>query len=268
MNIDQIRKEFRTPAAEDYPELQGYSRSAIYEGKMGPGGLYLAAQMSRRMHLSAGQRVLDLGCGGGATSVFLAKQFGVSVVALELYLSATDKYRRFQQHGVDHLVMPLNLDVTGELPFAHDYFDAIFCMDSVHYFGGTRVFWAHLLPHLKHGGELCIGSPCFNTEFSPPSLQDLPTVYDDGTDLWSSEFSKYHSPPWWVDLLQRTDALEVKESGELEDGVIYWEDDILHNLEIGRSIEGELRDATQVRFRREGFPYLTHFVLFAQKMGD
>lgn len=26
-----------------------------------PGGLYLAAQMSRRMHLSAGQRVLDLG---------------------------------------------------------------------------------------------------------------------------------------------------------------------------------------------------------------
>ncbi|NKB70638.1 MAG: SAM-dependent methyltransferase, partial [Candidatus Latescibacteria bacterium] len=61
---------------------------------MGPGGLYLAAQMTRRMHLSPGQRVLDLGCGGGATSVFLAKQFGVSVVALELYLSATDKFRR------------------------------------------------------------------------------------------------------------------------------------------------------------------------------
>lgn len=268
MDLDQIKREFRTPAAKDYPELQGYSRSAIYEGKMGPGGLYLAVQMCRRMQLSAGQRVLDLGCGGGATSVFLAKQFGVSVVALELYLSATDKYRRFQQHGVENLVMPLNLDIAEELPFAYDYFDAIFCMDAVHYFGDNLAFWAHLLPHLKHGGEVCIGSPCFNTEFSPQALQDLPAVYDDGTDLWPSEFSKYHSPAWWADLLQQTGALEVKESRELEDGVIYWEDDVLHNLEIGRSVEGELKDAAQVRFRNEGIPHLTHFVLYAQKKCD
>ena len=268
MDIDQIKNEFRTPAAKDYPELQDYSRSAIYEGKMGPGGLYLAAQMARRMHLTEGQRVLDLGCGGGATSVFLAKQYGVSVIAVELYLSATDKYRRFRQHGVDNLVMPLNLDITGDLPFAHGYFDAIFCMDAVHYFGGELAFWSHLLPHLKHGGELCIGSPCFNTEFSPQALQDLPTVYDDGTDLWPSEFSKYHSPSWWADLLLQTGVLEVKESRELEDGIKYWEDDVLHNLEIGRSVEGELEDAAQVRFRREGFPYLTHFILYAQKKSD
>ncbi len=268
MDIDQIKNEFRTPAAKDYPELQGYSRSAIYEGKMGPGGLYLAAQMARRMNLSAGQRVLDLGCGGGATSVFLAKQFGVSVVALELYLSATDKFRRFQQHGVENLVMPLNLDITSELPFAHDYFDAIFCMDAVHYFGGAIGFWTHLLPHLKDDGTLCIGSPCFNTEFSPQALQNLPAVYDDGSTLWSSEFSRYHSPAWWSNLLQRTGALEVKESRELEDGVIFWEDDVLHNLEVGRSIEGELKDAAQVRYRDEGIPYLTHFVLYARKKGD
>lgn len=36
--------------------------------------------------------------------------------------------------------MPLNLDITAELAFAHDYFDAVFCMDSVHYFGGTLEF--------------------------------------------------------------------------------------------------------------------------------
>jgi SAM-dependent methyltransferase len=265
MNIDQIRREFRTPAAADYPELQGYSRTAIYEGKMGPGGLYLAAQMSRRMHLSAGQRVLNLGCGGGATSVFLAKKFGVFVVALELYLSATEKYRRFQQHGVEDRVVPLNLDITRELPFAHDYFDAIFCMDSVHYYGGTLAFWAHLLPHLKQGGGLCIGSPCFNAEFSTQALQELPLVYDDGTDLWSGEFSRYHSPPWWADLLQQTGALDVKESRELEDGVIYWEDDALHNLEVGGSPEKEEKEADQITFRREGMPYLTHFVLYAEK---
>ena len=265
MNIEEIKKKFRTPAAEDYPELQGYSRTAIYEGKMGPGGLYLAAQMTRRMCLSAGQRVLDLGCGRGATSIFLAKQFGVSVVALDLFVSATEKYKRFQQHDIDHRVMPLNIDITGELPFAYDYFDAIFCMDSIHYYGGTLAFWAHLLPHLKPRGRLCIGSPCFNAEFSSQALQALPAVYDDGTELWPTEFSLYHSPPWWAGLLQRTGSLDVKESGEVEDGIIYWEDDTLHNLEQGGSPSGEERDADQITFRQEGMPFLTHFVLYADK---
>ena len=137
MNIQQIRETFRTPAVSDYPELQGYSREEIYEGKMGSGGLYLAAQMARRMQLMEGQRVLDVGCGGGASSVFLAKEFGVSVVAIDLWLSAAEKHDRFQHHGVDDRVMPLNLDITGELPFADDYFDVVFCMDSVHYYGGS-----------------------------------------------------------------------------------------------------------------------------------
>lgn len=265
MRIDQVKRQFRTPVAEDYPELRGYSRSAIYEGKMGPGGLYLAAQMSRRMHLSVGQRVLDLGCGGGASSVFLAKQFGVSVVAIDLFLSATEKHRRFQQHGVEDRVVPLNLDITEQLPFAHGYFDAVFCMDAVHYFGGTPVFWEHLLPHLKSGGELCIGSPCFSTEFSPEALRALPVVYDDGTDLWSSEFSLYHSPTWWADLLQQTNALDVRESKQLEDGVIYWEDDVLHNLEEGGDPLKEEGEVDQITFRQEGIPYLTHFVLCAEK---
>jgi len=136
--------------------------------------LYLVAQMSRRMHLSTGQRVLDLGCGGGATSVFLAKRHGVSVVAVDLFLSATEKHQRFEERGVAERVMPLNIDITGELPFAHQYFDAIFCMDAVHYFGGTQDFWAHLLPHLKDGGGICLGSPCFNEEFTPEALQALP----------------------------------------------------------------------------------------------
>jgi len=265
MNIEEIKNIFRTPAMEDYPELQDYSRAEIYSGKMGPGGLYLAAQIARRLNLSQGQRVLDLGCGMGATSIFLAKQYGVKVVAVDLWISATKLYQQLQKHGVDDRIMPLNLDVTENLPFAEDYFDAIFCMDSVHYYGGTVSFWNHLLPHLKHGGHLGIGSPCFDQEFSRETLKALPSVYDDGPDLWPDEFSKYHSPVWWKELIQKTDGMDVIESHELEDGVIYWEDDILNNLEIGGSTEDAERDASQVTFRAQGVPYLTHFVLCAEK---
>ena len=265
MPLDEIRKTFRTPAAEDYPELQGYSRGAVYEGKMGPGGLFLAAQMARRMRLVRGQRVLDLGCGQGATSVFLARHFGVSVFAVDLWISPTHLYQQARRHGAGNRIVPLNLDITGKLPFAADYFDAIFCMDSVHYYGGTLEFWHHLLPHLRPGGGLCIGSPCFSAEFSAEALQALPEVYDDGTDLWPKEFSRYHSPAWWMDLIQQTGYMDVRESKELEDGIIFWEDDVLHSLEQGGSMAVAERDAAQITFRREGMPYLTHFVLRAEK---
>lgn len=55
------------------PRVAGLTRDAIYEGKLGPGGLYLAAQMSRRMGLTTGQRVLDLGT-LALTAVALAAQ--------------------------------------------------------------------------------------------------------------------------------------------------------------------------------------------------
>ena len=265
MNVDEIKKIFRTPAAEGYPELQNYSRTDIYEGKMGPGGLYLATQMARRLHLSEGQRVLDLGCGKGVTSAFLAKHFGISVIAVDLWISSTQLYERFQHHNIDDRIVPLNLDITNRLPFATDFFDAIFCMDSIHYYGGTQGFGDHLLPHLKSGGRLCLGSPCFNEEFSAEVSHALPYVYDDGTDLWPKEFSRYHSPAWWKTLIDQTGCMDVQESKELEDGIIFWEDDVLYNLEQDGSVEEAERDAAQITFRQEEVPYLTHFVLCAEK---
>ncbi|MFA4987866.1 MAG: methyltransferase domain-containing protein [Candidatus Brocadiia bacterium] len=265
MNVEQIKKTFRSPSAAEYPELRGYSRADVYKGNMGPGGLYLATQMARSLRLAKGQRVLDLGCGRGATSVFLAKQYGVSVVAVDLWTSATKLYQRFQQHGTEDRIFPLNLDFTTKLPFAYDYFDAVFCMDSVHLYGGAPGFWGNLLPHLKKRGRLCIGGPCFNSEFSFEAIQESPAVHDDGSNLWSKEFSRYHPPQWWADLIQQTGQMAVQKSQELADGIIYWEDDVLHNIEQGGRAEDAQRDADQITWRREGMPYLTHFVLCAQK---
>jgi hypothetical protein len=33
--------------------------------------------------------------------------------------------------------MPLNLDITQPLPFAEGYFDAVFCMNSLSFYGGS-----------------------------------------------------------------------------------------------------------------------------------
>ena len=266
MDIFDIKNTFRTPNAEHYPELKGYSREAIYEGKMGPGGLYLAAQMSRLLSPAKGQRILDLGCGKGATSIFLAKQFDATVFAVDLWIKAEKLHEYISKHGLENRAIPLNMDVVEPLPFASEYFDAIFCMDAVHYFGLSADFWHHLLAHLKSGGRLCIGSPCFNAEFSERALANLPEVYDDGTDLWPNEFSKYHSLGWWADLIEGTGLVKILDLKYLDDGEIYWEDDILDNLERGGDKDTALIDAAQVTFRQEGIPHLTHFVLSVEKI--
>ena len=62
MNTEEIRKSFRTVNRENYPELQDYTDEQIWEDNMGPGGLYLAVEMARKVNLKAGDIVMDLGC--------------------------------------------------------------------------------------------------------------------------------------------------------------------------------------------------------------
>ena len=50
---------------------------------MGPNSIKILEEMSESLSLKPGMRVLDLGCNKGLTSIFLAKEFGVQVVAHE-----------------------------------------------------------------------------------------------------------------------------------------------------------------------------------------
>lgn len=268
MTIEDIKRTFRSPNLADYPELTGYGRNEIYENKMGPGGLFLAARMSRELNVYPGERVLDIGCGMGSTSAFLAKTLSATVFALDLWIPATSLHKNFQAKGVEENVIPLNLDITGTLPFAEGYFDAIFCMDAIHYFGEDVEVLDRIMKTLKPMGRLCVGSPCFNEEFSENALNNLPALYDDGSELWPQEFSRYHSPRWWAEQVGRVGAITVVESHELEDGLLYWQDDILHNIENEIYIDSVENDADQIMYRAVGMPYLTHFMLTAERMAE
>ena len=118
---DQIRDiiaTFRAPDRTHYPELEGYTPDELYHDCAGGGGLYLATRMVRTMRLRAGDIVLDLGCGKGEASLFLAKHFGVTVIALDLWTSATFLNEKFAARGCGDRIVPLHMDVRHELPFA------------------------------------------------------------------------------------------------------------------------------------------------------
>jgi len=218
--------QFRKPNINDYPELLNYSEAERYDYFIGCGGLYLAAKMARNMNLKKGDVVLDLGCGFGSSSIFLAKTYGVTVIAVDLWFSPDKLLFRILDQNFKNQIIPINIDITQFIPFANAYFDAIFCMNSLFLFGENLDFLEKLLNTLKKGGVFCVGSEGFNIEPQIESIEDIPEVYNFNWswDVWGNCYSKYHSSEWWKDEIQKAATINITNSGELEDGRILWED--------------------------------------------
>jgi SAM-dependent methyltransferase len=266
LTAPEFRSRLRRVKRRDYPELAAYSRDEIYGSgdNMAPGGLYLAARMCRGLELTMGDRVLDLGCGRGDSSVFLARMFGARVAAADLWVSPAELAAKFDRRGVGDVVMPLQLDARSPLPFADEYFDAVFCMQAFYAFGTTQRGLTRILRHLRPGGRLVIGTTCFNEE----PANGLPEVYRN-TDGWNAEYAKYHSPPWWADHFRDSGLVDVIECVELDDGVVLWEDEFAYSGDrVGWTDEwfdGTRWLAEQLAFGRERRPYLTHLVATVEK---
>ena len=246
--------------------MSGYSWDEVYgHGDNGaPGGLYLASRIARSLNLRRGDRVLDLACGKGDSSIFLARHFGVSVVCFDLWTSATYLSRKFEAAGLGNTVLPLDLDATQELPFPDDYFHAFFCMQALHSFGTDPGVVRRLLRHLQPGGRFGIGGTCFDQEPGDP----LPQVFQESSG-WDAEYGNYHSPQWWRVLFEETRLVDVLRCEELSDGPAMWEDDVLYNGEnAGWTTEWFEKSKwliDQLVFGREHRPGLTHYVATVQK---
>lgn len=84
-------------------------------------------------HVAEGERVLDVGCGVGATPVYLARAVGCRVVGLDLLekmvRQARDRAREAQIGGAARFVAA----DARRLPFADETFDAVI-MESVNVF--------------------------------------------------------------------------------------------------------------------------------------
>ena len=84
-------------------------------------------------------RVLDLGCGRAASSIFLRREFGVEVWATDLWIDPSENLERIQDAGVGDGVFPIHADARA-LPFAQGFFDAIISLDSFVYYGTDDLY--------------------------------------------------------------------------------------------------------------------------------
>src|SRR5438874_8302464 len=79
-----------------YPLSSRYDPGWVIALEMGPHPLWQLEDILPALALEPGSRVLDLGCGRGATSVFLARECGVTVTACDLWVSVEELARVFR----------------------------------------------------------------------------------------------------------------------------------------------------------------------------
>ncbi len=238
-----------------YPKLKNLSWHQIYQGAMGPGGLYLASDMAEGMELRPGQRVLDIGCGRGATSIFLACEYGVQVIAADLWISPSEIMGNLRAAGVEDRVFPLQVDIRHH-PFAEESFDALFCMDSYFYYGTDDFFLRGLAKVLKPNAHVCIGSPCFSHEMNPE-----PGTIFAFDDAWG-----YHYPGYWERMFERSHMFVDIMAQEHRLGAELWSDYLLFNIEHRNTPEERkawFEDIAILQSNKQR--QLTHFILRAKR---
>ncbi len=253
----------RLEAAGRQPALAGYSRAEIYREIHGQGGLFLAADMADELKLQPGMKVLDLACGAGTTAVFLARRYGVQVYAVDKNeLDAPKLLARAAAAGVGERVMPVKADARS-LPFAPDFFDAVFCLNSYFYFGTDDLYLPYLMKFVALGGRICVGSPCYREELPP-----------DAPEEWLVEFPDclaVHSPAWWRRHFEKIRIVRVLKSICHPESRVFWEDWLRYWLETKApadmtpaELEGLRAFLRMLEHDRENF--VSHLLLVAEKM--
>jgi cyclopropane fatty-acyl-phospholipid synthase-like methyltransferase len=203
--------------SERFPRSCRYNPDWILASVSGGANpLWLTEWIAEALHLQPGMRVLDLGCGRAASSIFLCREFGVQVWATDLWFSASENLQRVQDAGVEEGVFPIQADARS-LPFAVEFFDVVVSLDSFVYYGTDDLYLNYLARFLKPGGLLGIAGAGLMREVEarlPAHLRSWWTP-----DLWC-----LHSAGWWRRHWERTGLMEIDLADTLPEGWRYWRD--------------------------------------------
>lgn len=133
----------------------------LYEG---PDRFMLTDELTEYMTIKPEMRVLDLGCGNALSSLFLAKEYGCTVYAVDWQSSSGGNYEFVKEQGLADKIYPFFAEA-DKLPFIPESFDAVICVNKWHIFGDKEEYFdEHLRPFLKPGAQIGIAAPGITIE--------------------------------------------------------------------------------------------------------
>jgi SAM-dependent methyltransferase len=197
-----------------YPRSARYDPAWVVALDMGPNPLWLLENLLPHLELRPGMRVLDLGSGKGATSVFLAREFGVRVSAVDWWIRAEHAAATFRDAGVADQVTAVRAEAHA-LPFDQQWFDAVVCIDAFEYFGADDGYLPYLARFVRPAGRIAVATPALRTAPEPGRIPaHIAAVVGD-------EALRWHPAEWWRALWERSGVVDVLAARLQEDG---WDD--------------------------------------------
>lgn len=144
-------------------ELYKQIRNQAFGEDIGQNSWLTADEQDRFLEwldLSAGKRLLDVGCGAGGPALRIAANSGCSVVGIDVHEQAVATARSLAaQAGLADRAEFRVANAAGPLPFADASFDGITCIDAINHFPDRPAVigeWARLL---KPGERLLFTDP-------------------------------------------------------------------------------------------------------------
>ena len=202
-----------------YIKSEKYNTPPLQAKIMGPNPVKLEEELLLNHRIPDGAVVCDLGSGQGLTSVFLAKEYGFTVYAADLWSDPEENRKFFDAMGLDRKqIVPVKADATA-LPFEKEFFDAVVSTDSYNYFGRDgRYLDEKLLPFVKSGGYIYIAVPGMKKDCHdalPPEL----------LLSWTPEQLDYlHDVDYWREIVGKCQGAEVLSVQEMESNEEVWAD--------------------------------------------
>ena len=202
----------------NYLRTKKYDNKLVNDKIMGPNPLKLAEELMQKNMTPEGSIVMDLGSGQGITSVFLAKEYGFKVYAVDLWSDPEENRKFFKQMGLnENEIIPVKADATN-LQFEKEFFDAVVSTDSYNYFGDEKYLDEKLLPFVKKGGYIYIVIPGMVKDCHDNLPKELLLS-------WTPEQLDYmHDIEYWRDIVSKSKMSEIISITETEGNEECWND--------------------------------------------
>ena len=203
----------------EYVRSKKYETPELMAKIMGPNPIKLEEELLSDNKIPAGSVVCDLGSGQGLTSVFMAKEYGFTVYAADLWSDPAENSVFFEKMGINSgEVIPVKADAEN-LPFEKSFFDAVVSIDSYNYFGrDPKYLDEKLLPFVKNGGLIYIAIPGMKKDCHENLPKELLLS-------WTPEQLEYmHDADYWRKMVSLSVGAEVISVNEMESNDEVWAD--------------------------------------------
>lgn len=203
-----------------------------------PGGFNATDLLLKRTDLKPGARLLDVGCGAGHTSAYIAKNYDCTVCGVDVSSEVLERARAMHRGDSLHNRLSFEVANANNLPFSDGYFDVVLCESVMFFIHDKEAALKEMARVVKPSGFLAINEICLSRKKNHHKVRDYFLRPEFGGFLTTAE----QSMEWlltnenWKIMVQDEEAFDLagQIKGELK--LLLSKDGALQFLESAHQI--------------------------------